>query len=97
LRTDSASASSAASSSRPLEIEVHHRFARARLTRVQHAQDPAFGVTFEADYRVQHALDADVLRQQLRAHRVDEEGQIFGVGLEHRARPLVTVLRPVSD
>ena len=53
-------------------------------------------VALEADDRVQHALDAEPLREQLRADRVDEERQVLGAGLEHRARALVAVLGGAS-
>ena len=75
-----------------VEVEVHHRLARVRLARMQHAADPPFRVALEPDDRVQHALDADVLRDQLGADGVDQERQVLGVGLEHRAGALVAVL-----
>ena len=91
-RTESASCSSAGVVEPPVELEVHHRLARVRLARVQHARDAAVVVALEPDDRVQHALDADALRDELRAHRVDQERQVLGVRLEHRAGALVAVL-----
>ena len=79
------------SGSAPVEIEVHDRLAPRRLARVQDGLDRPVGVPLDADDRVQHALDAEPALAQRRAHRVDQERPVLGVGLHHRALPLVAV------
>ena len=78
----------------PIELEVHDRLGRGRAVGVQDAGDAAVGRALGAEDRVQHAHDAQAAGLQLGAHRVHQEGQVLGVGLQDRAARLVAVLGP---
>jgi hypothetical protein len=76
----------------PVEVEVHDRLAARRLARVQDGLDRAVGAALDADDRVQDAVDPEPALAQRRAHGVDQERPVLGVGLHHRAGRRVAVL-----
>ncbi len=76
-----------------VELEVHDRLAR-RVARMLDRDDPVRcrRIAAHADDRMGDADDPQPARRQLGADRVDQERQVVGGGLQHRAGRLVAVL-----
>jgi hypothetical protein len=79
-----------------VEVEVHDRLAVHGPARVADPADAAAALALGGDDRVQQARELDPARGELARDRVDEERQIVGVGLQHRADRLVAVLLAVG-
>jgi hypothetical protein len=75
-----------------VEVEVHHRLARARLARVEHLDDATVRVALQADDGVQRPLHGQALGGDRLAHRIDEERQVLRGRLQHRTGALVALL-----
>ena len=75
----------------PVQVEVHDRLAVRRAARVAHGPDPPAALALDGHDRVQQPRVVQPARLQHPAHRVDQERQVVGVGLQHRADRLVAV------
>ena len=71
---------------------MHDRLAVAAPRGVAHRPDAAVAGALGGHDRVPEAHDLQAAGLQLAAHRVDQERQVLGVGLDHRAGGLVAVL-----
>ena len=65
------------------DLDPHHRLACVRLARVVDAGDRAVRSALDAEHGVQQRADREALRRDRAAHRVDEEGRVGRVQLEH--------------
>ena len=76
---------------------MHDRLAVRGAARVAHGADAPVAAALGADDRVQQPRRRCSPRASSSPrHRVDEERQVVGVGLDHRAERLVAVLARAS-
>ncbi len=76
----------------PVDLEMHHRFAMARVAPRQDPFDLAVLVPHRADHRMQEPGHRETAREELLVDGIDQERRVVGARFDHAAEAGVSVL-----